>query len=217
MMQVTRIFNKIPTILLSSLFAVSLLANILLFYKNRTSDLHTITEVKDGDTVVVDNNELIRLVGIDAPELSYCGGQESTSFLNNLANGQKVRLTKVGMDKYARTLAILTLYDLNVNQAMLTAGWAVYDTYSGPNRDEMKQAGNQAKSDARGLFTLCRSGPDKPNCQIKGNINRATKSYFLPSCSNYDQTIVEKDRGEAWFCTEAEARRAGFVKSAGCN
>lgn len=216
-MPVTRLFKKIPTALLSSLLVVSLLTNIFLFYKDRAAGLHTVTEVKDGDTVVIDDNELIRLAGIDAPEPSHCGGQESTSFLNNLVNGQKVRLTKVGMDKYARTLAILTLYDLNVNQAMLTAGWAVYDSYSGPNRDEMNKAGNQAKSNAKGLFALCRSGPDKSNCTIKGNINRATKSYFLSTCSNYDQTIVEKDRGEAWFCTETEAKKAGFIKSAGCN
>lgn len=212
-----RVFNKISPILLASLLVVSLLTNIFLFYKNRTSQFYTVTEVKDGDTVVVDNNQLIRLAGIDAPELSFCGGQESKSFLNNLVNGQKVGLKKVGMDKYARTLAILSFFDLNVNQAMLAAGWADYDSYSGSNREEMKLISNQAKSENKGLFGLCRSGPDKSNCLIKGNINRSLKSYFLPSCPNYDQTTVDKDRGEAWFCTEVEAKKAGFAKSAGCN
>lgn len=160
-MPVARVYNRKSSFLLISLLAVSLLTNIFLFYKNRTSQFYTVTEVKDGDTVVIDNNQLIRLSGIDAPELSFCGGQESKSFLNNLVNGQKVGLKKVGMDKYARTLAILSFFDLNVNQAMLAAGWAVYDSYSGPSREEMKLTSNQAKSDDKGLFGLCRSGPDK--------------------------------------------------------
>jgi len=54
-----------------------------------------------------------------------------------------------------------------------------------------------------------------PGCDVKGNIS--TKSgeriYHLPGQSFYDKTVISPGRGEAWFCTEAEARANGWRKS----
>ncbi|MHA1401439.1 MAG: sunset domain-containing protein, partial [Candidatus Heimdallarchaeaceae archaeon] len=36
------------------------------------------------------------------------------------------------------------------------------------------------------------------------------------SCKFYVASVVEKYRGEEWFCTEAEAKKAGYVKSKSC-
>ncbi|WP_369678760.1 sunset domain-containing protein [Planococcus faecalis] len=44
------------------------------------------------------------------------------------------------------------------------------------------------------------------DCDIKGNINRSgNKIYHLPSDSSYEQTNPEE-----WFCSEQEAKNAGF-------
>lgn len=210
-------YPKLSTIVMASSLIISLATNVLLIYKNSTNTLHTVSKVKDGDTVIIDNNQTVRLVGIEAPELDFCGGQESRTYLENLIEGQKVTLTTFGVDKYARTLALLTYYDLNINKAMLSSGWAVYESFTGASRDDLAQESKQAMSENKGLFSLCRSNkPDQPNCTIKGNINRDSKLYLLPSCSNYEQTMVYKDRGESWFCTEAEAQKAGFKKSESC-
>ncbi len=209
---------KLPTIVLVSSLIISLATNAFLIYKNTTITHHTVTEVKDGDTVVIDNNQTVRLIGIEAPELGFCGGQESKTYLTNLIKDQKVILTTFGVDKYARTLALLTYFDLDVNKAMLSSGWAVYESFVGAPRDDMARESNQAMAKKKGLFSLCRlNNPDKPSCTIKGNINRDLKSYLLPSCSNYEQTMVYKDRGESWFCTEAEAQKAGYKKSETCD
>lgn len=50
-------------------------------------------------------------------------------------------------------------------------------------------------------------------CSIKGNIRRGEKIYHLSSDRYYDDTIVNPERGEAYFCTEEEARENGFRKA----
>ncbi len=54
-----------------------------------------------------------------------------------------------------------------------------------------------------------------PGCGVKGNISTKTRGriYHLPGQSFYDKTIISPGRGEAWFCTEAEARANGWRKS----
>lgn len=47
--------------------------------------------------------------------------------------------------------------------------------------------------------------------QIKGNINsRGDKLYHVPGGASYERT-----KPEAWFCSEAEAKAAGYRKAAG--
>jgi endonuclease YncB( thermonuclease family) len=52
--------------------------------------------------------------------------------------------------------------------------------------------------------------PD-PKCRIKGNINgKGEKIYHVPGDVNYEETRIDTGRGERWFCTEEEARAAGW-------
>ncbi len=48
-------------------------------------------------------------------------------------------------------------------------------------------------------------------CRIKGNINgKGAKIYHVPGDVNYEGTRIDTGRGERWFCTEEEARAAGW-------
>lgn len=51
-----------------------------------------------------------------------------------------------------------------------------------------------------------------PDCLIKGNIGgTGQKFYILPGDAEYyPYAFVEPEKGERWFCTEAEATRNGF-------
>lgn len=52
--------------------------------------------------------------------------------------------------------------------------------------------------------------PDE-SCRIKGNINRqGDKIYHLSGSASYDSTVIDTTRGERWFCSEEEARTAGW-------
>jgi hypothetical protein len=52
-------------------------------------------------------------------------------------------------------------------------------------------------------------------CIIKGNIsiNTGERIYHVPGQEHYDETIISPQYGERWFCTEAEAREAGWRKA----
>jgi hypothetical protein len=54
-----------------------------------------------------------------------------------------------------------------------------------------------------------------PGCDIKGNISLRTgeRIYHVPGGEYYDSTVISSALGEAWFCTEAEARENGWRKS----
>lgn len=53
------------------------------------------------------------------------------------------------------------------------------------------------------------------NCNIKGNVSIGSgeRIYHLPGQEYYAATIIRPEYGERWFCSEAEARSAGWRKS----
>lgn len=54
------------------------------------------------------------------------------------------------------------------------------------------------------------SGP----CNIKGNISRkGERIYHVPGQKYYVQTQISPGKGERWFCSEQEARSAGWRRS----
>ncbi len=54
-----------------------------------------------------------------------------------------------------------------------------------------------------------------PDCNIKGNIsiNTGERIYHLPGQDYYDETKIRPEFGERWFCTESEAKLAGWRRS----
>ena len=70
-----------------------------------------------------------------------------------------------------------------------------------------------AETQERGCPQGCASPP--PGCDIKGNISsrKGERIYHLPGQRWYDETIIVPEKGEAWFCTEEEARANGWRKA----
>lgn len=62
----------------------------------------------------------------------------------------------------------------------------------------------------------CPQGCDvpPPDCVIKGNVARTgERIYHLPGQQFYGKTQITPGKGEAWFCTEEEARANGWRKA----
>jgi endonuclease YncB( thermonuclease family) len=208
--------NKLP-IFAYLLLAASLCFNLLLSIKLHESNLFLVSRVSDGDTIVLNDNQVIRLANLNAPEYNACGGQESKDFLEKLILGKKVTIKALSYDEYHRTLAIVYLQGQNVNSLLISSGWADYDSNFKVDRELMSNATIGAKQNRAGIYSLCRSQtPPTADCKIKANNHNGTKIYFLPSCSNYSNTSVEKDKGDQWFCNESEAIKAGYKKSGDC-
>ena len=53
------------------------------------------------------------------------------------------------------------------------------------------------------------------SCNIKGNvsIDSGERIYHVPGQRYYVETNIDPRRGERWFCSEADARAAGWRRS----
>ena len=93
-----------------------------------------VSRVTDGDTIKVRDDKVektIRLVGIDAPEISHKKrepsqpfGQTATKYLAGLVLNKTVEIKEYGQDRYGRTLGVVFLAGKNVNLEMVKAGYA---------------------------------------------------------------------------------------------
>ena len=194
--------------------------------------------VVDGDTLEV-GGQRIRLHGVDAPESRqscvvqgrrWACGERATRALAGRIEGRMVSCEERDRDRYARIVAVCRNDGENVNAWMVSQGLALaYRQYS---RDYVSEEAN-ARAARRGIWrgdfvppwdwrrgerlAGTRSAPKSAvgsGCQIKGNIGRdGTRIYHVPGGQFYERTRIDTSRGERWFCTEAEARGAGWRKS----
>ncbi len=216
----TRKLPRFPKVLTYIILAASLLLNGVLLTRPRGGD-YKVVGVIDGDTLVLDGKVRLRLRHIDAPELEFCGGEEAKQLLTELVSGKAVRVEEKILDQQGRPMALVYVANTLINQSLLASGWARYHSDQTSQTEQLQSAANAAKESRLGVFSpQCyqKENPDNPKCNIKANIDKSTKvkKYYLPGCAQYQFTIVEKDIGEDWFCSEKEAQAAGFTKAATC-
>ena len=79
--------------------------------------------ISDGDTITVlrDNRKQvkIRLYGIDCPEKRQAWGNRATQATSRLCAGKMVEIQEADIDRYGRTVAIVTLPDGHTLQEAL--------------------------------------------------------------------------------------------------
>src|SRR3989344_6987615 len=205
-------------LLVSVLFGIllfSLFANLYFLYEN--SRRNKVTRVVDGDSFETADSRRIRLLGIDAPELSNCMGPQAKDMLKILLEGKSVRLKDTVKDDYGRLLANVFAGGKFINKEIIASGLGKYVSAKNRYHLELQKAYSDAKINNLGIFSpLCRSLQPENDCLIKGNIRGAQKIYHLPGCLNYDQVIIDRSYGDSWFCSEEEAQNSGFTRSENC-
>ena len=84
--------------------------------------------------------------------------------------------------------------------SVATLAWPVHQ--DGPDR-------------SRSVAATSEPGQSTGGCQIKGNISRYNdeRIYHVPGGQYYERTVIDPSNGERWFCSEAEARSAGWRRS----
>ncbi len=205
------------------------------------TNLQVIAKVIDGDTIKLQDNTKVRLIGIDSPEKGECYYEESTSFVKELLEGKSVKLEKdiSGKDKYDRLLRYVIIVNedpeqdnLLVNDFIVRQGYAqaVASPPDNRYRDLFVSAQEEALREKRGLWKECdyeaglsdrrenNDEPTDPNCIIKGNISTRGygRIYLLPGCDNYKSVKIDFTKGEQYFCTEKDAEAAGFRRATNC-
>lgn len=95
---------------------------------------HQVIGITDGDTLtlLVDQKPLkIRLANIDAPEKKQAFGQRSRQSLSDLCWGKEADFRAESIDRYKRTVAVVTCDGVEVNRAQVARGMAwVYIKYN---------------------------------------------------------------------------------------
>ena len=119
-------------------------------------DTFICTSVIDGDTFRLETGETVRLIGIDAPELSQPGGEKSREYLTHLILNKGVTLEKghEDRDKYNRLLRFVYIDDLCINEEMIRQGYAEarYLTSNDPLREYYIQLETEAEIAKAGLW-----------------------------------------------------------------
>ncbi len=104
-----------------------------------------VTRVIDGDTFETETGEKVRLIGINAPEISDIFGQEAKQYLSDLILNKTVELQSDNIsndrDRYQRLLRYIILDGVDINKKMISDGFAfAYLKYHFSNSSEYEQA-----------------------------------------------------------------------------
>ena len=201
--------------LVGILIITNIITGILFLKKDRVKT-YTVARVIDGDTLVIDNNQEIRLANIDAPEAGMCGFEEAKNTMTDLALNKKITMTGTINDKFGRLLVSVWTNGELLNEKMAKTGWIRYVS-QGDNK-WLSGVDDQAQKEKLGIYGMCVETTNKtnPKCLIKGNNREGKKIYVLPGCKGYTNTDIEKDLGDQWFCNEKEAVGAGYTKAQNC-
>lgn len=142
-------------------------------------------------------------------------------------------------DRYRRLLAICQAGGDDLGAWLVTEGWALaYRQYSmayvaqetaartarrgvwaGPFMPpwewRAQDRGHQeAQAQSQTPVPAPSDAQDVGSCLIKGNISsKGERIYHVPGGRWYDETKISENKDERWFCTEAEARAAGWRPS----
>ena len=165
-----------------------------------------------------------------------CGAQAAEALAGFLAQASPTKCDFVERDQYGRFVGDCYRVDgTSVQLWLVGSGWAMdWPRYSGGAYAKREQAAKAARlgiwagtvqppwewrADQRQQQTETKPVPIAPligtssagGCNIKGNVSaKGERIYHMPGQQHYAKTIISESKGERWFCSEAEARSAGW-------
>jgi len=193
-------------------------------------------DVVDGDTLSIRGQSArIRLYGVDTSEGQQtcedaagkrylCGSQAADALAALIGRNGRVVCQEEDRDRYGRIVAVCQANGREINAELIRQGWALeYKQYSDGRYSDEEVDARKAK---RGLWagkfvepwnwrrgerlpSEASTGADR-KCAIKGNISSSGRIYHVPGSRSYAKTNIDESSGERWFCTEEEARVAGW-------
>lgn len=183
-----------------------------------------------GDALRIDG-KLIRLAGIEAPVIEQrCGntrtawrcGAAAQSSLRDLVRGRLVRCEVNGNDPGGRILATCQAGGRDLASELTAKGLAFADEGLFSRYGAREREAREAKL---GVWRVANAERPKAyrdrrwemaqkaapqGCPIKGHVVGNERVYVLPWSPRYERVRVREQRGGRWFCSETEARAAGW-------
>ena len=179
---------------------------------------YLVSKVIDGDTIVLENGNIIRYIGVDAPQLK--GKEGGGDFFAREAfrrNKSLVLLKKVRLefdaqkkDEEGRTLAYVFIKDMFVNGELIRLGFA-HAAVSPPNvryKDLFLKYEREAKEKYTGLW---QEGKEESEPYYVGN--KRSYVFHKPSCP-----LVSKipEKSKIVFRSRVDPIRIGYVPCKKC-
>ena len=194
------------------------------------SELRGRASAVSGSVLRVKSNA-VRLAGIEAPDPAqpcfkangkrWSCADAATHALSRLVRGRKIACELSNPDKGLISLAHCRVGDIDIAAELVKEGHVFasegyFRTYG--SEEEAARAAKlglwQGQNErpsiwrARVWDEAKRSAPD--GCPIKGFVRSQSRIYAMPWSEDYDQRNIKTVKGERWFCSEDEARAAGF-------
>jgi len=186
-----------------------------------------------GDVLRVDGM-LVHLNEVEAPELEqpchrangrlWKCGQAAKSGLARIVRGKTVKCTPAGQDADGNALATCAIGTTDIATELVQRGYVfAVRSFFGSLNDVEDQAQDAKIGIWQGEVQRPQAWRDQQwedakrdapgGCPIKGLIRASSKLYALPWSQGYDRAKVHTKKGERWFCSEDEAKAAGFAPS----
>ncbi len=162
-------------------------------------------------------------------------GKAATQAMRKLVGRNTLRCRVSGRGKYGRAIGACFANGRDLQQELVRQGLALayrrYSTRYVPDEDAAREAQRglwsgsfiepwrwrrhqQSRSTSR-HGRQPRTAPSRSAgaCLIKGNISSNGRIYHVPGGKYYERTGIDESSGERWFCSEADARAAGWRRS----
>jgi micrococcal nuclease len=147
-----------------AMLVVGVLASFEAAAAPRRAQTGIVTHVVDGDTVWVQvgshNKPLVvRLQGIDAPEICQAGGLQAQAALKSRVVGQSVTVTSSAHDDYGRTVGTLHMQGQDIARWLVAGGHAWVYSY---RHQKPPYASEFAQAQAAGLGAFSDAQAQEP-------------------------------------------------------
>ena len=170
----------------------------------------------------------------DAAGRTYGCGRVATSALASMAGRSSVACRVLDVDRYGRLIGVCYRSETDLNAWMVRDGYAMaYRHYASDyvaHEDAARARGAgiwqgrfeapwdwrrlQGGGGSRSLSPRRDAAGTRQGCVIKGNVSRSgERIYHVPGGAYYDATRISEAKGERWFCSEADARAAGWRRA----
>ena len=199
-----------------ALFSIALLLILPIL---SLGDQYKVVRVVDGDTIILNNGERVRLIGVDTTEKSHplkpieYFSEEATKFTRELLEGEEVRLEydTERRDKYGRLLAYVYLLDgIFVNAEIIKQGYGfAYTKYPFKYRDQFVSLEREAEENKRGYWEYGGKGElswilekgQKPFLvyQMSQNLWGVKYKDFMKTRLNNEQLIANLNNLRRWI------------------
>lgn len=201
-------------------FSAGLICSLLILSLGAQQTWRACIRVVDGDTIVLDGNEKVRLIGVDTPEtkdprkpVQYFG-KEAYEFTKGLVEGNKVRLeyNQTRIDKYGRTLAYVYLEDGTfLNAEIIKQGYGfAYTRFPFKYLEEFRQYERDARENERGLWS---PKEEEKKTEVSEEtivyITRTGKKYHTEDCRYLSKSKIP--------ITLKEAIQRGYTPCSVCS